>query len=96
MKTLHENGINEFNAVTGGPEVYSGRKFQVIVANLTSPVIIGLQQVLGSLTAEYLVISGFTEQQKYITLEKFLDSGFVLEEIHPDKGWISCRLKKVL
>ena len=96
VKTLHDNGINEFNAVTGGPEVYSGRKFQVIVANLTSPVIIGLQQILGSLTDEYLVISGVTEQQKYITLEKFLDSGFVLEEIYPDKGWISCRLKKVL
>lgn len=94
VKTLHENGINEFNAVTGGPEVFSGREFQVIVANLTSPVIISLQRILMSLTTEYLVISGFTEEQRGITLEYFLETGFVLDDVQTENGWISCRLRK--
>lgn len=94
VKTLRENGINEFNAVTGGPEVFSGRKFQVIVANLTSPVIISLQGILMSLTVEYLVISGFTEEQRDITLEYFLESGFILDDVQTENGWISSRLRK--
>ena len=94
VKTLHENGIHDFNAVIGGPEVFSGRKFQVIVANLTSPVIISLQRLLSALTDEYLVISGFTEEQRYITLEYFLDTGFMLDDVQAENGWISCRLRK--
>ena len=93
-KTLQENGTADFKAVIGGPEVFSGSKFQVLVANLTSPVIISLRSLLAELAGEYLVISGFTEDQKYITLEYFLETGFELDDLQADNGWIACRLRK--
>lgn len=94
VKTLRENGTEDFKAVIGGAEVFSGSKFQVLAANLTSPVIISLQRLLADLAEEYLVISGFTEDQKYITLEYFLGNGFELDDLQADNGWIACRLRK--
>jgi len=95
VETLRDNHIKEFKAVTGGPEALSGRSFQVVAANLTSPVLIKLQPVLASLASEYLILSGVTAEQQDFTLERFLDAGFVLEDSLYKNGWVSCRLRKV-
>jgi len=94
VETLANNGIEEITAVTGGPEAFSGRDFQVVAANLTSPVLISLQEVLTRLASEFLVISGITAEQRDYTLEKFLDAGFELEGSPERNGWVSCLLRK--
>ncbi len=94
VETLSRNGIDRFRAVTGGPEMFAGRQFQVVAANLTSPVIISLQPILASITAEYLIISGFTRDQQEVTLEGFIEAGFTVEEIKSKGGWVSSRMRK--
>ena len=95
VETLQNNHLAEFNAVIGGPEVFSGRVFQVVAANLTSPVIIGLHQALTSLSDEYLILSGITGEQRDFTLEKFLEKEFVLYDSFVKNGWVSCCLRRV-
>lgn len=94
--SLHQNGIESFRAVTGGPELFLESRFQVVVANLTSPVLVSLEPVLSTLTDDYLILSGVTEEQQDTTLEPFLRRGFVLEAVESGGGWIASRLRKDL
>jgi len=96
VETLHKNGISSFRAVTGGPEEFRGTSFQVVAANLTSPVIRKLAPELAGLAAEFLVLSGFTEDQYEITLEAFLNQGFLEDSFYTKNGWMSSRLRKIL
>lgn len=94
VETLHRNGIKRFRAVTGGPDAFRGTSFQVVVANLTSPVIRALAAELGGLAGEFLVLSGFTEEQLEVTLDPFLNNGFREDSSHAGNGWVASRLRK--
>jgi len=94
VETLRRNGMEAFTAVTGGPEVFTGNQFQVVAANLTSPVIISLLPVLASLASRHLIIAGFTRDQQQETVGGFLQAGFVQEAVHTRNDWVSCRLRK--
>ena len=96
VETLHKNGISRFRAVTGGPEEFRGTSFQVVAANLTSPVIRKLAPELVGLTGEFLVLSGFTEDQYEITLEAFLNQEFREDSVYTRNGWMSSRLRRIL
>lgn len=82
---LRRNGV-QAEVVVGGPECLAGR-FDLVVANLTGPLLRNLAGELARLTRRWLVVSGFTKDELPLVQEALAGSRMAPQQTHELQGW---------
>lgn len=89
---LQRNDV-QAEVVVGGPECLATR-FDLVVANLTGPLLRSLAGELARLTRHWLVVSGFTKDEQPLVQDALAENRMVPYQTHELQGWCAQVLTK--
>lgn len=91
QKSFQKNGVSDIQIFNGSVDAMAG-KFDLVVANLTAPILRALSSDLERLSANSLLISGFTTDQQASVLGTFRTKAMKRWTLN---GWVCALLQNV-
>ncbi|GAB4229203.1 MAG: 50S ribosomal protein L11 methyltransferase [Acidobacteriota bacterium] len=89
-------GLNpgvHFAVIAGGPEVVRG-PFDLVLANLTGPILRRLSARLARLSAGQLILSGMTADEAAAVCDLYTERNWTVAEEREENSWVAARLER--
>lgn len=91
QKSFQKNGVSDIQIFNGSVDAMAG-KYDLVVANLTAPILRALSSDLERLSAASLLISGFTTDQQASVVETFRAKAMKRWTLN---GWVCALLQSM-
>lgn len=94
LENISNNNCKSVNAWTGSIQEISGKKYDVVCANIISSVLLELKEYINNLASEYIVYSGILTSEYDRVKELLCGSDFIEDKVISINEWTGMRLKR--